>query len=77
MDIKELVGKRAIRTNPVTYSHGTTDRSYMQEPLFIIKVTDSHIVYKHRHNKDEVSVLPFEWIDNNWIDYDELIKKES
>jgi hypothetical protein len=75
MKVKELVGKQAIRTAPVSYGNGNNDYSYTHEPLFILKVTNSHIVYTQKEGffKDKVHILDGRWNDNNWADYDELI----
>jgi hypothetical protein len=78
MHPKQLIGQKALRTKPVTYAHGTIDRSYTSgEPLLILDVTDDHIVYEYSlfRNETRIGTLPYEWIDNNWTSYDELINR--
>ncbi|NCD13570.1 MAG: hypothetical protein EOL93_13590 [Epsilonproteobacteria bacterium] len=74
MNIKNLVGKRAIRTKPVVLSYGE-DESYRVNPIKILKVTDHHIVAEVLawSIKKDLLILTSEWIDDNWVDYDELI----
>lgn len=81
MYARELIGKKAIRTTHVTYAHGNISRSFMQEPIIIQKVTDTHIVYTYPEGdiclSDKLHILPYEYCDDNWIDYDELITIDS
>jgi hypothetical protein len=73
----ELIGKQAIRKAPITYSTGATDHSYTNEPVIILKATDTHIIFKHPEgtifSSDKLHILDCRWNDNNWIDYDELM----
>ena len=79
-----LIGKNAIRTKRANIAGGGVDRSYMTSPIHIIKVTETHIVYKHTEHftgilesmNDLIYVLSYEYCDENWVDYDELIKAE-
>ena len=74
MKASELVGKRAIRTKPVDLGNGSKDYSYTTSPIEIVKVTDNHIVHKYKmFGEEHVSILGERWMDNNWIDYNELI----
>lgn len=77
MNAKELVGKKAIRTTYTTYAHGTINRSFMEEPIIIQKATDTHIVYTYPEEdicaSDKLHVLSYEYCDDSWIDYDELV----
>jgi hypothetical protein len=89
MNVKELVGKRALRTKGVEVTRNgfgfdkpykDIDKSYMREPIRIHKVTDSHIVFTycddHPVSKDwntKLRIATNEYIDDNWVDYDELI----
>jgi hypothetical protein len=64
MEIKELIGKYAIRTLPT----GDGDHSYMDSPLKITYADEYNIV---AHNMDSFSkgsfiVLRAGWIDKNW-----------
>lgn len=73
----ELIGKKAIRTTHTTMAGGTVCRSFMDDPIIILKVTDSHIVYRYidkSYMGNEPYILTYEYCDDNWIDYDELIK---
>lgn len=76
MNLKELVGKTAIRTGPVVYGNGHQDYSYGTDPLIILAVTDTHIVYEHAKGcfKSQRSILDSRWLDDKWGDYDELMK---
>lgn len=76
MNAKNLIGKNAVRTRPAC-KYG--DRSYMDSPILILKVTDDHIIYKHteKYMNERISVLPYEWCDDNWIDYDELVSLDK
>lgn len=82
MNVKDLVGKIVVRTKPITMQ-GEKDYSYIEEPLKILKVTDTHIVAQPRDSmltslakfvnvSVPVIVLGFQWIDDNWIDYEVL-----
>jgi len=76
MKATELIGKLAIRTSHVTYAHGNICRSFMEEPIRIIKATDRHIVYEwvnHPSFNDKPNILSYEYCDDNWINYEELI----
>lgn len=74
MNTNKLIGKWAIRTKPMIYENGVKDWSYTDDPVFILKVDDSHILYKHYllENK-EPYILDNRWNDNNWIDYKKLV----
>ena len=76
MNVKELIGKKAIRTGPVSYGNGREDYSYTTDSLLILAVTDTHIVYEHTDSmfKGRRSILDKRWLDDNWGDYDELMK---
>jgi hypothetical protein len=76
MQAKDLIGKLAIRTNENMH----LDYRFTNEAIKIIKVTESHIVYelpKSPHIKVNypatMHVLNNLWIDDNWIDYEELM----
>jgi len=67
-----------IGTEIKTKSH---DYSYSDEPLFILAATENHIIYKHpdgsfnaKHLSDKTHILNCRWCDDNWADYDELMK---
>lgn len=89
MKANKLIGKLAIRKKPVTLGRNdfteeyNYDYSYTSEPIKILKVTDEHIIYSHKDTNqenifgDEVSILDNRWNDDNWIDYEELIKIEQ
>jgi hypothetical protein len=74
MKATELVGKNAIRRRHVNIAGGGVDRSYMDSPIHIVAATDDHIICswpKHPHLGKHI--LPYEWCDDNWIDYDCLM----
>jgi hypothetical protein len=57
------------------------DYSYTDEPLIILAATESHVIVKHpedsflvRHVGNEPRILDCRWCDENWTDYDELMK---
>lgn len=74
---KELIGKKAIRTAPTCKG----DHSYMNEPLFIAKATESHVVYTHPKensfsriiSSSTPYILDSTWVDDNWTDYEVLM----
>jgi hypothetical protein len=74
MRAKDLIGELAIRTQSVGM-----DRSFTESPIRILTVTDNHIVYDHIGTpedffEDKIFILNKDWNDNNWIDYNELIR---
>lgn len=76
MNLKELVGKTVIRTGPVNYGNGCKDYSYTTDPLIILAVTDTHIVYEHQKGflSGDRHILDKRWLDDNWADYGELMR---
>jgi hypothetical protein len=59
------------------------DYSYTDEPLIILAATESHIIIKYPDDsllsrmgggKDKPHILNCRWCDDNWADYDELMK---
>lgn len=83
-NIKNLIGKLAIRTKPVLlgksfYGHNNYDYSYTGSPIRILKVTEYHILFDHKGTFEEnlfkePGILDKRWIDGNWISYDELME---
>lgn len=82
--LKSLVGKLAIRTQPVKLGkdfmgNENYDYSYTSNPIRIIKVTDNHIIYDRKGTDEEkvfkrTSILDKRWIDDNWTSYEELME---
>jgi hypothetical protein len=72
MKLEKLVGKKIVRTKPVQYENGVSDHSYTTTPLLLLKVTEHHMVVKS-DILDNESLLGSRWMDDNWVDYDELI----
>jgi hypothetical protein len=71
----ELIGKRAIRTKSVRYAGGTEDRSFTcGNPVKIINATAENIVIESTPGNGKPWILSAPFTDNNWTDYDELIK---
>jgi hypothetical protein len=72
---QQLIGKKALRTRGIKYPSGAVDRSMMQHPVIILAATESHIVVEYDDSllKGSRSILSYEWIDNNWTSYDDLI----
>lgn len=77
MQARDLIGHLAIRTKPTSYG----DHSYTDSPLRILAVTENHIacgypkesVFAHiLGNKPHI--LDYRWLDDNWTDYDELMR---
>ena len=79
MKAEQLIGKKVIRTGHTTYAGGTICRSFMDYPIKILVATDSHIIYQYVeeskwHNDTKTKhILPYEYCDNNWINYDCLM----
>lgn len=72
----ELIGKLAVRKQPVKLGGETMDYSYTSEPILILASTESHIVYDYRHGHfmaGRKRMLDCRWIDNNWTDYELLM----
>lgn len=64
MEIKELIGKYAIRTGPTANG----DYSYTSSPIKILFADEFNIVAQDTDPffKNHSMVLPREWIDKNW-----------
>ncbi len=87
MKATELIGKLAIRTKPVFLGfeglRENCDYSYTTTPIRILKVTDNHIIYNHVGTSEEKifgkkkHILNLRWLDNNWTDYNKLMKLDS
>lgn len=72
MRASELIGKRAIRTAPTSR---IGDHSYMGDPITILYADDTHIVYRHKLiGEERRDVLRADFADDNWRDYDELMR---
>lgn len=72
MHVKDLVGKRAVRTEP---TKRIGDYSFTSNPLLILKVTEHHIVCKYCFNylPSREQLLNLDFVDDNWVDYDDLV----
>ena len=80
MQAIELIGKKAIRkTQP---DRASTGKDFTTCPIFIEKVTDTHIIYSIRKvNFIEGKSMPYksteilgaDYLDDNWVDYENLI----
>lgn len=72
MRAEQLIGKLALRNKPM---ESTGDRSFMQKPLRIMAVTESHIVFEWQDPMffGDKAVLACEYLDNNWTDYEALM----
>ena len=89
MEAKNLIGKLAIRKKPIKLGicdftgECNYDYSYTTSPIRILKVTDEHIIYNHKATDEEsifgdkVCILDSRWNDDNWTDYEKLIKIEQ
>lgn len=76
MKATQLIGKLAIRTFHTKYAHGQISRSFMEYPIRILKATDKHIVYEWVNEPEwnnKPNILSYEYCDDNWIDYNELM----
>jgi len=67
----ELIGKRVVRAKPCKVETDYLDYSFTTDPIIILDVTDSHIIYSHCFLK-VVGLLDNRWIDDGWINYDNL-----
>lgn len=75
MNVKLLEGKNAIRIKEAKTTFGL-DGSYMRKPIKILKVTEHKIVAQTKgifDDKERITILNYDWLDDNWIDYDELM----
>lgn len=73
----ELIGKKALRIKEVRFSFGGVDRSMMSEPVTILAATENHIVVEYKSmlgNAPHKTILPYDFIDNNWTSYDDLMR---
>lgn len=71
MNIRELIGKMAIRTKPTK----SGDYSYTNSGIKILKVTDTHILHQCNYSKDNINILINDrWDDDCWEDYDKLME---
>jgi hypothetical protein len=73
---QELIGKRAIRTKPVSYGD-YLDNSFSVNPIRIIKVTNDYILYEYCAFPGLAALLDEKWLDDNWADYDEWVESLS
>jgi hypothetical protein len=87
MKATELIGKNAIRTQPVFdlvdssfgfMGTGLTkkpDYRYTTEPIKIINATEFHIVAETKNYDKTIKreILNCKYCDENWIDFNELI----
>jgi len=72
-ELKDLVGKWAVRTRPVTTVYGNKDDSYMINPIFVIEATRYGARFNYKNRKS----IPWGFstanemifLDNNWIEY--------
>lgn len=58
------------------------DYSYTNSPLLILAATGSHIVYKRCDWDEKIlgaepHILDCRWVDDQWINYDDLLKLAS
>lgn len=85
----ELIGKNAVRTQPIyelvdsgLFGMGLTkkpDYSYTTKPAKILKATETHIVIEITlyDGSTKQELLNSKFCDENWIDYDELVRIEE
>lgn len=75
MRAERLIGKRALRACPPV----SGDMSFTRDPIRILAVTENHIVYVNERpiTKGRKSILSFEWLDDNWTSYDDLMALAS
>jgi hypothetical protein len=57
----------------------TLDYSFSERPILILAATESHIVFKFCNREERTygadkHILDNRWCDENWTDYDELMK---
>jgi hypothetical protein len=77
MHPSKLIGKKVLRTKA---HQSTGSRSFMDGPITILTVTDSHILYRWEGsfrniipNPDEPCILASDYLDDNWTSYDDLM----
>lgn len=89
----ELIGKKAIRKAPTVLGQDRSglfsistevttryDYSYNTEPIIILAVTESHIIFQYpegHYFKGDKKILDSRWVDDNWTDYDKLMELTS
>lgn len=85
MKATKLIGKLAIRTQPIELGYNDFTRekdydySYTSSPINILKVTENHIIYNYVGTTEEdmfgkgIHILDKRWIDDNWTSYTELV----
>ncbi len=71
MKAEELVGrwafrKRGVITNPDR--NICTSFTSEEDSIFIVKVTDSHIIFRDEFLFKDGDILDRRWLDNNWVD---------
>lgn len=76
MKAKELIGKLATRTAPVTYTTGVKDSSYMGDVLKILNADDELIAYEHTDGISQGKIHTFGacWCDDNWKPIDDFME---
>lgn len=73
MRAKDLIGKKAYRTNGVLRNNGREDRSFVGRDgaVLIYNVDDSGLItYKSRYSNAKCDLDP-EWNDDNWEEFKE------
>lgn len=73
MRAEQLLGKLALRSKPLDSSG---DHSFITIPIKIMAVTESHIVFEWQEPmfKGHKGILGYNYLDNNWVDYEALMK---
>lgn len=87
----ELIGKNAVRTQPIyeivegSYGYamlGTglqkkPNYAFTTRPIKILKATEDHIIYESEFmGKKSTTLLDSRYCDDKWTDYDELVRIE-
>lgn len=84
--LTKLKGKWALRTAPIEvktnsiFQQSYSDRSYISDPVLIVDVTDTHVVYVSSISlfvSDNVSyeILDSKFYDDCWVECPEIVSK--
>lgn len=90
MNAKELIGRKALRTEPILEKRMDSSLSlfpanntfenyfYCTEPVKIINATENHIAVERKGIGDKfITILDKRYCDNNWVDYDDLVNNKN
>jgi len=84
--LRNFEGKKVIRTTYIVMENQTSafsigpsnykDFSYTADPIEIIYVGDTHVIYRSNYNSSdstELRILSMKFVDTNWTSYDDIM----